>query len=62
MNNDDVLNEEWQLESMIVLHDMCYSQYGNGFRNGTISIEQLGLLSDCYEIDPIGQWEKNSGM
>jgi hypothetical protein len=34
---------------------MCYSHYGNGVRNGAISIAQWGLLSDCYNVNPIGQ-------
>ena len=39
-------------------HGMCYSHYGNGVRNGAISIAQWGLLSDCYKVNPIGQWGK----
>ena len=35
-------------------HGMCYSHYGNGVRNVAISIEQWGLLSDCYKVNPIG--------
>ena len=35
-------------------HGMCYSHYGNGVRNGAISIAQWGLLSDCYQVNPIG--------
>ena len=34
---------------------MCYSHYGNGVRNGAISIVQWYLLSDCYKVNPIGQ-------
>ena len=37
-------------------HDgMCYSHYGNGVRNGAISIAEWGLLSDCFKVTPIGQ-------
>ena len=39
-------------------HGMCYSHYGNGVRNGAIFIAQWGLLSDCYKVNPIGQWGK----
>ena len=37
---------------------MCYSHYGNGVRNGAISIARWGLLSDCYKVNPIDQWRK----
>ena len=39
-------------------HSMCYSRYINGVRNGAISIAHWGLLSDCYKVNPIGQWGK----
>ena len=35
-----------------------YSHFGNGVHNGVISIAQWGLLSDCYKVNPIGQWGK----
>ena len=41
--------------AMTLPHGMCYSHYGNGVRNGAISIAQWGLLSDCYKVNPIGQ-------
>ena len=47
-----------QLSPYILPHGMCYSHYGNGVRNGAISIAQWGLLSDCYKVNPIGQWGK----
>ena len=37
---------------------MCCSHYGNGVRNGAISIAQWGLLSDCFKVNRIGQWGK----
>ena len=37
---------------------MLYSHYGNGVRNGAISITQRGFISDYYKVKPIGQWGK----
>ena len=46
----------WSSKGFLIMpHGMCYSHYGNGVRNGTISIVQWGLLSDCYKVNPIGQ-------
>ena len=39
-------------------HGMCYSHFGNGFRNGAISIMQLGFINDRYKINPVGQCGK----
>ena len=44
------------LSPNILPHGICYSHYGNGVRNGAVSIAQWGLLSDCYKVNPIGQW------
>ena len=30
-------------------HAMRYSHFGNGVRNGAISIMQLGFISGCYK-------------
>ena len=43
------------LKEVSMPRGMCYSHYGNGVRNGAISIAQWGLLSDCYKVNPIGQ-------
>ena len=45
----------WLVWVEIKPRGMCYSHYGNGVRNGAISIAQWGLLSDCYKVNPIGQ-------
>ena len=33
---------------------MYYSHFGNGVRNGEISIRKLGFINDCYEVNAIG--------
>ena len=63
---DESRNVYWKIQEIwnwlvhppqngILPHGMCYSHYGNGVRNGAISIAQWGLLSDCYKVNPIGQ-------
>jgi hypothetical protein len=37
---------------------MCYSHFGNGVRNGAISITQWGFIMDRHKVNPIGQWGK----
>ena len=37
---------------------MCYSHFGNGVRNGAISITQWGFINDRYKVNPVGQWGK----
>ena len=37
---------------------MCYSNFGNRFRNGAISITQRGFINDHYKVSAIGQWGK----
>ena len=39
-------------------HGMCYSHFGNGVRNGAISITQFGFINDRYKVNPVGQWGK----
>ena len=39
-------------------HGMCYSHFGNGVRNGAISITQWGFINDRYIVIPVGQWGK----
>ena len=36
-------------------HGMCYSHFGNGVRNGAISIIQWGFINDCYKGWPMGK-------
>ena len=37
---------------------MFYSHFGNGVRNGTISITQWDFINDHYKVNPVGQWGK----
>ena len=37
---------------------MCYSHFGNGVRNGAISITQWGFINDRYKVNPVDQWGK----
>jgi hypothetical protein len=32
---------------------MCYSHFGNGVRNGAISITQRGFISDYFNVNAI---------
>ena len=49
------LGRHWADIGLTLPQGMCYSHYDNGFGNGTVSIAQWGLLSDCYKVNPIGQ-------
>ena len=38
---------------------MCCSHFGNGVRNGAISIIcKWSSLNEYYKVNPIGQWRK----
>ena len=39
-------------------HGMCYSNFGNIFQNGAISIAQRDFINDYYKVNAIGQWGK----
>ena len=41
---------------VIMPHGMCYSHFGNGVRNGAISITQWGFMNDCCKVNPVVQW------
>ena len=40
---------------------MCYSHFGTEVHNGAIFVMQRGFINDCYKVNPVGQWGKNSG-
>ena len=37
---------------------MCYSHFGNGVCNGSISITQQDFTNDYYKANSVGQWGK----
>ena len=43
---------------LLVPHGMCLPHFGNGVRNGAISITQWGFINDCYKVNPVGLWGK----
>ena len=43
---------------LLVPHGMCLPHFGNGVRNGAISITQRGFINDYYKGNTIGQWGK----
>ena len=43
---------------LLVPHGMYLPHFGNGVRNGAISIMQRGFFRDYYKVKSIGQWGK----
>ena len=39
-------------------YGMCYSHFGNGVRNGAISITRWGFINDRYKVNPVDRWGK----
>ena len=43
---------------LLVPHGMCLPHFGNGVRNGAISIMQRGFINEFSKVNAIGQWGK----